>query len=375
MWRSSSYRDGEQGITLVELMVGIVISAIVIAGGFTVLTTTNKAQSVNSQTVETQQNVRTAIDLISRDIRQAGFGMVGPVGNCPTAIVPSDNTVGGADVGPDRISLVVPVGNPVGAAAAPAWVLQSAVGPGFNQIALPTSQAVTDMTAQAGSTLNNSTLTIRGVATATVTSASGSSITITPVAAPAAFGPNTPVYLLQCITYQVIPPPDLNGLCGGRSPCLVRGVAPGGLNCNVPGSTCSSVADEIEDIQFAYACDGCSLGINGGVPDQIIDDVGTGPAGFDDTDFISNNTWATGVMTPDKIRMVRVWVVGRQRMADRGLGEANSQTAPGQVLQVSDHNHTAGLYVAGDFATLNPPYTSTRRRILTQTVEGRNPGR
>lgn len=375
MRRSSPDHDDENGVTLVELMVGIVISATIIAGGFAVLTTTNKAQSVNSQTIETQQNVRTAIDLISRDIKQAGFGMVGPVGNCPTAIVPRDNTVGGADVGPDRISLVVPVGNPVGAVAAPAWVLQGAVGPGFNQITLPSTQAVTDMTAQAGTTLNNSTITIRGVATATVTATSGSSITITPVAAPVAFGANAPVYLLQCVTYQVIPPPDVNGLCNGRSPCLVRGVAPGGLNCDAPGSTCASIADEIEDIQFAYACDGCNLGFNGGIPDQIIDDVGTGPPGFDATDFISNNTWATGVMTPDKIRLVQVSVVGRQRFADQGLGEGNVQSAQGPVLQVSDHNHAAGLFTGGDFATLTPPYTATRRRILTQTVDVRNPGR
>jgi len=319
--------------------------------------------------------VRTAIDLLSRDIKQAGFGMVGAVGNCPSAIVPNDNSVSGPDTGPDRISLVVPVGNPVGAAAAPAWMLQNAVGPGFNLLNLSTSQAVSDMAVQAGGTLNNSTLTILGVATATVTGASGSSINLTPVAAPAAFAANTPIYLLQCVTYQVIPPPDTNGLCNGRTPCLVRGVAPGGLNCNVAGSACVPIADEIEDLQFAYACDGCSLSINGGIPNQIIDDIGTGSVGFDDTDFVSNNAWATGVMTPDKIRLVRMWVVGRQRMADQGFGETNGQTAQGQVLQVSDHNHANGLYVAGDFGTLNPPYTSTRRRILTQTVEVRNAGK
>jgi type IV pilus assembly protein PilW len=340
-----------------------------------VLTTTNKAHSVNSQTVETQQNVRTAIDLLSRDIKQAGFGMVGSVGNCTSAIVPNDNSVSGPDTGPDRISLVVPVGNPVGAAAAPAWMLQNAIGPGFNSLNLSTSQAVSDMAVQAGGTLSNSTLTILGVATAIVTGTSGNSINLASVAAPAAFAANTPIYLLQCITYQVIPPPDTNGLCNGRTPCLVRGVAPGGLNCNVAGSTCVSIADEIEDLQFAYACDGCSLGINGGIPNQIIDDIGTGPVGFDDTDFVSNSTWAGGIMTPDKIRLVRVWVVGRQRMADQGFGESNGQTIQGQVLQVSDHNHANGLYVAGDLGTLNPPYTSTRRRILTQTVEVRNSGK
>ena len=61
--------------------------------------------------------------------------------------------------------------------------------------------------------------------TTTVTAASGASLTVAAVPAPVSMKRNSPVYVLQCITYQIIPPPDAANLCEGRSPCLVRGVA------------------------------------------------------------------------------------------------------------------------------------------------------
>ena len=103
-------RSDQHGVTLIELMVGAVVASIVIAAGFAVLTSSSKALTTNEQTIETQQNVRVAMEFLFQDIRQAGFGMNGPVGNCSTAIVPADNNTAGPDRGPDRISLVVPVG-------------------------------------------------------------------------------------------------------------------------------------------------------------------------------------------------------------------------------------------------------------------------
>jgi type IV pilus assembly protein PilW len=145
------------------------------------------------------------------------------------------------------------------------------------------------------------------------------------------------------------------------------------LDCTVAGSRCLPIADEIEDIQFTYACDGCVAGINGGVPDEIIDDQAGSPAGYDPLDFVTNS-WAVAPMLPNTIRMVQVAVVGRQRVADQGVGGTNNQTIQSsQVLQVFDHNHAAGVFAAGDFATLNPAYNSVRHRLFTRTVELRNP--
>jgi type IV pilus assembly protein PilW len=364
----------QNGWTLIELMVGVMLSAIVAAAGYAVLASSEKSVTANQQTVETQQNVRMALDYLFQDIRQAGFGMNGPVGLCPTAIVPADNNTAGPDQGPDRISLVVPVGNPVGTPTDPAWILSADTTAGFSSIALPSAAVVTNMQTAAG-TLTNRPISIGGAVTATVSSASGASLTVVAVPAPISMKRNSPVYVLQCITYQIIPPPDPGNLCEGRSPCLVRGVAGGMtggvLDCTQPGSTCRIIADEIEDIQFAYACDGCVAAINSGTPDNIIDNQG-GTAGFDQADFVTNTNWATAPMTPDKIRLVQVTVAGRQRSSDQGFGEANRTTVQSSVLQLSDHLHSDGLYASGDYATLTPPYTSTRRRFLTRTIELRN---
>lgn len=377
MVTQGNIRRSQQGMTLIELMVGALVATIIIAAGYAVLTSSSKALTTNEQTVETQQNVRMAMEFLFRDIRQAGFGMNGPVGNCPTAIVPADNNTAGTDKGPDRISLVVPVGNPVGTATDPPWILNSDTTIGFNLIALPSALAVTNMVSEAGGSLTapSATISIGGAITTTVTAAGGANLTVTAVPAPTAFKRNTPIYLLQCITYQIIPPPDPGNLCAGRSPCLVRGVAggvtAGVLDCTTGGSRCTSIADEIEDIQFAYGCDGCVAAVNSGIADGIIDNQG-GAAGFDQADFVTNSAWTTAPLTADKIQLAQLTIVGRQRRADQGFGESNQQTAQGTALQVSDHLHSDGVFVAGDYAALTPPYTSTRRRLLTRTIELRN---
>jgi type IV pilus assembly protein PilW len=377
MITQGNIRGGQQGVTLIELMIGALVAMTIIAAGFAVLTSSSKALTTNEQTVETQQNVRVAMEFLYQDIRQAGFGMVGPVGNCSTAIVPADNNTAGPDRGPDRISVVMPVGNPVGTATDPPWIVNSNTTIGFNQLALPSALAITNMASEAGGSLTapSAIISIGGAITTTVTAAGGANLTVTAVPAPVAVKQNTPIYLLQCITYQIIAPPDPTGLCAGRSPCLVRGVAggmtAGVLDCRTAGSRCTSIADEIEDIQFAYGCDGCVATVNSGVPDGIIDDQG-GVLGFDQADFVTNNAWATAPMTADKIQLAQVTIVGRQRRADQGFGEGNQQSAQGTALQVSDHLHSDGVFASGDYATLTPPYTSTRRRLLTRTIELRN---
>ena len=345
----------EQGVTLVELMVGIIVSLTVVAAAFTILTTSQKSTQANDQTVETQQNVRIAMDLLSRDIKNAGFGMTGPVGACATAIVPLDNNPVGAgnDTGPDSIRLVVPIGR----SFAPAWTLTNAVGgttAGIPQITL-TAGAVAAMTTEAGGSLTGSVVTIAGVATATVTAVGGNTISFAPIPPPVAFPASMPVYLLQCVTYSI---GTTAAACGGSSPCLLRNGA--------------SVADGIEDIQFAYACDGCNVLVNGGIANRIIDDQNAA-GGFDQADFITNSAWNAAPLTPDTIRLVQVTIVARQTTADQGLGDGRgAMSLSPTALSVSDHPHGAGLFTAGDYAGLNPPYSNYRRRLVTRTVEAKN---
>ncbi len=377
--RSCPRPDREKGFTLVEVMMALAVLAIIVGAGFGVLIASEKATHTSGQIVDAQQSARLAMDLLSRDIKMAGFGWQSnmTVGNCqvPAAapataapIVPVDNNPAGQDVGPDGIRLVVPMTNTqtLAGAGAPvaAWTLSAATTPGFSQIQLQPG-AVTAMT-NAGLLTTSNVVSINGAFAAQVTGLSGPNGL--QLQNPAQLHINFPigaqVYLLQCINYTVANNP---AQCGNlAAPCLMRGpVGP-------VGAQQVAIADGIEDLQFAYGCDGCTLLDLGG--DGVIDDQGDG-GGFTAGDFVTNQPWNVAPMTSEKIRMVQVNLVARQaaRAADRGLGEGSAAALlTPNALQISDHNHVNGVFAAGDFGAQTPPYTSVRRRILTKTLDVRN---
>lgn len=340
----------EQGFTLIEVMVAVVIAAIIAAAAFTILTTTTKSVRANEQTINTQQNVRIAMELLSRDIKMAGFGSPGiPIGNCTYPIMPSDQTVGAVDSGPDSVQLLVPTGKATGTNR---WTLQNATtSSGAVQITMRAG-AVADMVSSG--LANGSYISVNGAHTATVNNFSAGSNTIDiAIPAPIWFPADAPVYLLQCIRYQVVSNP---AICGGNEPCLTRGVA----GVATGPSAEAPIVEGIEELQLAYACDGCVAAINGGVPDRVIDNQG-GASGFDQADFVSNNAWNTAPMTPDKIQLVQLSLVARQPKGDLGLGETANATVGSGALVVSADR------------TL-PANTNHRRRLLTKTIETRNVG-
>ncbi|HSL02904.1 MAG TPA: PilW family protein [Nitrospiraceae bacterium] len=366
----------EQGMTLIEVIVSMLIGVTVIAAAFTALTTTQKANRANGMVVETQQNIRVAMDLISGDIKNAGFGSSGIVGNCNAVvggttqvapIVPADKTVGGNDNGPDSISMIVP-----STGSSPAWTLANDTAIGFNQITLQVGAAAAMSAAGLTPGVNNNDLiSIGGLSSVRVLSIAGDTLTLgSTVAAPARFLVNTPVYLMQCVTYQVIQAPDVNNVCGGTAPCLVRGVttAASPRQCNVAGSPCIPIVDGIEDLQIAYACDGCNNAINGGAPNGIIDDQGTIDNTFNDADWVSNNTWtADPFFTANKIRLAKVGLVARQTQKDLGIGESmqSAQVSSGTVNVSMNNDHV--IAIAGT-------ETGFRRRTLVRAIQTRNVG-
>ena len=344
----------EQGFTLVEVMVAFGLAAIVSAAAFTILTTTSKSLVANEQTVDTQQNVRLAMELLSRDIKRAGYGSPGvAIGNCTYPIMPSDNTVGGTDTGPDSIQLLLPATRVSAAGTLNPWQLQNLASGGSSQITLK-SGAVGEMSGTYGMA-NGSYISINGLSTMPVTSFNATGNTIN-VAVPYGFDfpANAQVYLLQCIRYQVV---TNAAVCGTGEPCLTRGVSgvTSGVNAEAP------IVEGIEEMQLSYACDGCVGTINSGIPDRIIDNQPSGTSGFDKLDFISNNAWATPPMTPDKIKLVQLTLVARQPKADLGTGEtaravqgSGALTVSGDRVLAADSNH--------------------RRRLLVKTIETRNVG-
>lgn len=349
----------ERGFTIIELLAALVVALVIVGAGFTALTTSDKASRVNDLVAATQQNVRIAMELLSRDVKAAGFGMMsGAVGACANAINPLDNTAGGPDTGPDTVDLVVPTTSIV----APVWTLGADVAGGpatnaipINSVASGGTTAIAEMTT-AGLGVG-STVSIAGAASGTVAAVAGNNIQlVNPLPAPSFYPAGTQVYLLQCIRYQVS---NVAATCGGNAPCLLRGVSGGAL---VP------IADGIEDLQLTYACDGCNAAVNGGVADGLPDDQ-NGSNSFDIADFISNSTWATAPLVPATIRLVQISIVARQLRNDQGLGEGSGvAVSTGAPVVVGDHDpaNDAGFNLA--------TYQQMRRRILIRTVDARNLG-
>ncbi|MDP9131714.1 MAG: prepilin-type N-terminal cleavage/methylation domain-containing protein, partial [Nitrospirota bacterium] len=152
----------QQGFTLVELMAAVLITVVIVAATMTTVVTSNRANVVNTQVADTQQNVRLAIDLLNRDIKLAGYNYnatdpaTAAVGTCnatigsivkPVGLLPQDQAPAGADTGSDAVSMVLPVMNTTG------WTLTTAVGGTPNNVLYENAislsgVAIAEMTAQ-----------------------------------------------------------------------------------------------------------------------------------------------------------------------------------------------------------------------------------
>ena len=64
---------GAAGFSLVELLIAMAIGLVVLSAMYSVFTIQNKTFSKQEQIVEMQQNARAAMDMMSREIRMAGY--------------------------------------------------------------------------------------------------------------------------------------------------------------------------------------------------------------------------------------------------------------------------------------------------------------
>src|SRR5437773_1473091 len=96
----------ESGFSLLELMVGAVLTVGLMGVVFGLLNSNQQVFVSQSTVGDMNQNVRTAVDLLTRDIQSAGTGLVVPSGigsgGCMAAIFYKD---GGTGV-PDSLMIV-----------------------------------------------------------------------------------------------------------------------------------------------------------------------------------------------------------------------------------------------------------------------------
>jgi prepilin-type N-terminal cleavage/methylation domain-containing protein len=89
----------EEGVTLIELMIVLVIAVILVGGVYSLFMSQHQSYSIQDQVVGAQQDARTALDIVARDIRMAG-SLVGGDGftvNAYSYAITPNNSVNGTD--------------------------------------------------------------------------------------------------------------------------------------------------------------------------------------------------------------------------------------------------------------------------------------
>lgn len=217
----------EKGLTLIELLVALVISALLIAGVYRTFIGQHKTFTVQDQVVDMQQNMRVSINRMMSDIRMAGFGnlsMVLPV----TIGVRTYNNVINSDT-PTAGALTI-----LSATGGTATLTLEATA-GQNQVMVST------LTDAAGHNLfdtgNRRYICVGGLESYVITAIDGGTKTITLNGSLQFTHPiGTPVFTIKALTYQV-------GLVDGISTLLKDENLGDGLQPQ---------ADNIENLQFTY---------------------------------------------------------------------------------------------------------------------------
>jgi type IV pilus assembly protein PilW len=351
------HKKQQGGFTLIELMISLAIFGLLSLGAFSVLSSGQRTAVQNDQTVQVQQNVRLAMDLISRDLRMAGYGnpAANSLGGCTNHLNATDN--GPLGLLSDQIS-VMTVNEQVGTVAV--------------DFSAGNVLRVRGMNNAAPNVANQSVITIEGVFTAQVNGApsvvdsqtsdltlgkTGSPATPQGISAPQVFLAGTPVLTLTCVTYTV------SGAGANPPYQLMRATA---------GAAAVALVDGIEALQFAYAVDTNK--------DGVIDDQGGSAAGFDCLDYIpnrgllpnnTNGCTAVGTVatipssfnvTPTPVRQIRITVVARALPPAAANRVGNTWNDPTYLLNSAIT--TENLQIA------HAP--GIRRRTLTKIISLRN---
>jgi prepilin-type N-terminal cleavage/methylation domain-containing protein len=98
---NQDFFKNSKGVTLLELLIALVISAILIGGIYRTFIHQQRTYATQEQVADMQQNVRVAINRMMREIRMAGFGSL-------TAILPV-TFIGGTRTYSDVVNLDAPV--------------------------------------------------------------------------------------------------------------------------------------------------------------------------------------------------------------------------------------------------------------------------
>ena len=360
-----SRRSGEAGLTLIELLITIAIGSAVAASTFIFFASQQRVYETQTQLLNVQQNLWLAMETLSRQVRSAGSSMVGcgpqglratsgggPVFRIPPLVI--TNCAAGA---PDQLTLTYFTGGSGNFSDA---ALSETVQTTFNDVILKTLDSTVFREGEFVMLLNT---------------------TSTP-----------PGGDRGCSLFQVTGPPGVGTLpVGSSSPWNAPGNVPGLIPYNYdlassgirnlgtlislrmfidPGSAtqpprlmiddqadaapAQSLAEGIEDLQIAYACDLQPAA----APDGALSE-GTTPASRLADEWVNNQA---GDVVPAACALptaIRMTLVGRSIAADTAL----TATAGGGM--------TLSFKPAAEDGVVGIP-DNFRHRLLTTTIYPRN---
>jgi len=215
----------QNGVTLIELLIALVISTFLIAAIYRTFIGQQKTFISQEQVVDVQQNIRIAIGNMMREIKMAGFGNI-------TMVLPAtiNGTIYTNIVNPDT-----PAANALTILSAtnPGSTLTTEGGVSQSQIVVST---LTDSQGnQLFDTTNRKYISIGGVESNIITAVNSGTKTLT-LTGPLGFKHEvgTPVFTIRALSYQVVVE---NGI-----PVLKRN----------DGGGSQPEADGIETLQFQY---------------------------------------------------------------------------------------------------------------------------
>ena len=178
-----------KGITLIELLVALVITGILVGAIYRTFIGQQKTYTVQEQVVDTQQNVRAAINRMMAEIRMAGFGSV-------SMVLPV--TIGGKTFN-DVVNPNTPVAGSVTILSGMGSTTLTAV-PASNQI------TVNSLTDSQGNTLfdtgDRKYVSIGGVESFAITNIAGNTLTLSGTLT-YSHAAGTMIYGIRAVSYWV----------------------------------------------------------------------------------------------------------------------------------------------------------------------------
>jgi type IV pilus assembly protein PilW len=208
-----------KGMTLIELLVALVVSGVLVAGVYRTFISQQHTFTVQEQVVDMQQNVRLAINRMTRELRMAGYGS-------------TDGTVFGGG-GVNGFSNIVTLG---GDNVTVVEGYQTLIPTTLSSYATANSNSIFVNDVSGFDTGARKYISINGLESHRIEAIVGKEIRFPSNKLKEEHWPGEPVYLVMAITYSI-------GPFEGKS-CLLRD--------DHLGAGPQPVAENIDNLQFAY---------------------------------------------------------------------------------------------------------------------------